>query len=182
MLTNASATPGDRVVLTKPIVNGILATAMKRGSLDSAASAEMISFMVELNAQASDAARAVGARCATDVTGFGLTGHASHIARASGVTLAIRANAVPILSRAREAWLNGARPGGGDRNLEFANTLVQWNAVAEVDRALLTDPQTSGGLLVAVPAPRLADYLARVPRAVEIGEVLPRGEAAIVVT
>ncbi|HEX6049694.1 MAG TPA: selenide, water dikinase SelD, partial [Gemmatimonadaceae bacterium] len=95
---------------------------------------------------------------------------------------AVRASAVPILSGASEAWLGGARPGGGNRNLEFAATLVKWDTLTEVDRALLTDPQTSGGLLVAVPPSRLADYLARVPRAVEIGEVLPRGEAAIVVT
>lgn len=182
MLTNAGARPGDRLALTKPIGNGILATAMKRGTLHTGAAAEMVSLMIELNAEASEAARAVGASCATDVTGFGLVGHASHIARASGVTLAIWASAVPLLSGAREAWLAGARPGGGNRNLDYATTLAQWGTVAEVDRALLTDPQTSGGLLVAVARSRMPDYLARVPRAVEIGEVLPKGEAAIVVT
>jgi selenide,water dikinase len=180
MLTNAGARPGDRLVLSKPIGNGILATALKRGTLDSEAANEMVSLMVELNAAASVAARDVEARCATDITGFGLLGHASHVARASGVTLAITVGAVPVLARAREAWAAGARPGGGTRNLDYTKPLVAWGATAEVDRALLTDPQTSGGLLVAVPQSRVGEYLARVPRAVEIGEVLPRREAAIV--
>ena len=180
MLTNAGATPGDRLVLTKPVGNGILATALKRGTLDPTAAREMISLMRELNAEASVAAREVGARCATDITGFGLLGHASHIARASKVTLAIRITAVPVQPATRDAWLAGARPGGGNRNQDYADGLVSWGPAPDVDRAVLTDPQTSGGLLVAVPSSRVADYLARVPRAVEIGEVVPQGEAAIV--
>jgi selenide,water dikinase len=180
MLTNAGATPGERLVLTKPIGNGILATALKRGTLDPASASEMISLMRELNSEPSVTARDLGARCATDVTGFGLLGHASHIARASNVTLAIRIADVPVQAATREAWLAGARPGGGNRNREYADGLVDWGPATDFDRAVLTDPQTSGGLLVAVPQSRVGDYLARVPRAVEIGEVLPRGEAAIV--
>jgi selenide,water dikinase len=180
MLTNASAHPGDRLVLTKPIGNGILATAMKQGTLDAAAATEVVALMRELNATASRAALAVGARCATDVTGFGLLGHASHIARASAVTLRIGTSAVPLLRGVREAWAAGARPGGGTRNLEYVAPMVSWNDASDVERAVLTDPQTSGGLLVAVPSSRVPEYLARVPRAVEIGEVLPRGDAAIV--
>jgi selenide,water dikinase len=114
------------------------------------------------------------------VTGFGLLGHASHIARASSVTLRIDSARVPLLAGAREAWLAGARPGGGDRNLDYLESLVAWGNASDVERALLTDPQTSGGLLVAVSPARLAEYLERVPRAVEIGEVLPQGAAAIV--
>ena len=182
MLTNAGAVAGDRLVLTKPIGNGILATAMKRGTLDVSSAAEMVALMRELNAVPGAAAREVGVRCATDVTGFGLAGHASHIARASKVTLAIRIMDVPVLRVAGEAWANGARPGGGNRNYEYADALVDWGPATEVERALLTDPQTSGGLLVAVPPSRVAEYLARVPRAVEIGEVLPQREAAIVVS
>ena len=180
MLTNAGANPGDRLVLTKPIGNGILATALKRGTLDATSASEMVALMRELNATASAVAREVSARCATDVTGFGLVGHASHIARASNTTLVLRIADLPVLGRAREAWANGARPGGGDRNLEYANRLVDWGPATDVERALVTDPQTSGGLLVAVPQSRVGDYLARVPRAVEIGEVLPQREAAIV--
>ena len=180
MLTNAGARPGDRLVITKPIGNGVLATALKKGTIDAATAAATIAFMRELNGPASRAALDLGARCATDVTGFGLLGHGSHIARASDVTLRVNARAVPILAGAVDAWRAGARPGGGNRNLEYVTPLVSWGAATDVDRALLTDPQTSGGLLVAVPPSSLADYLARVPSAVEIGEVEPRGEAAIV--
>ena len=87
---------------------------------------------------------------------------------------------MPVIPGAREAWLGGSRPGGGSRNLDYVQPLVTWGVASEADRALLTDPQTSGGLLVAVPSSRVADYLARVPRAAEVGEVLPKGETAIV--
>ena len=180
MLTNAGARPGDHLVLTKPVGNGVLSTAMKKGTLDAAAATEAVTLMRELNAVASRAALDVGARCATDITGFGLLGHATHIARASAVTLRIRTSAVPLLRGASDAWAAGARPGGGDRNLDYVAPMVGWNTATEVERALLTDPQTSGGLLVAVPSLRVRDYLERVPRAVEIGEVLPQGEFAIV--
>jgi len=180
MLTNATAKPGDRLVLTKPIGNGILATALKQGKLDANAVEALIGLMCELNAIASQAALAVGAQCATDVTGFGLLGHASHIARASAVTIHIRVSSVPILPRAIDAWRAGARPGGGTRNLDYLRETVAWGSATDVERALLTDPQTSGGLLVAVPSSRVREYLERVPRSVEIGEVLPQGDAAIV--
>jgi selenide,water dikinase len=180
MLTNAAAKPGDRLVLTKPLGNGILATAMKKGTLDAATTAEVVGLMRELNAAASRVALDVGSRCATDVTGFGLLGHASHIARASNVTIGFRVSSVPVLGGARDAWAAGARPGGGTRNLDYVQPLVAWGSASEVERALLTDPQTSGGLLVAVPSSRVAEYLERVPRAVEIGEVLPPGQSAIV--
>lgn len=180
ILTNANARPGDRLVVTKPIGNGILATALKQDKLDANAVEAVIALMCELNAAASAAALDVGARCATDITGFGLLGHVSHIARASNVTVRIRIASIPILPRAIDAWRAGARPGGGDRNLDYVRSLVDWGPATELERALLTDPQTSGGLLVAVPPSRLREYLERVPRAVEIGEVLPRGEAAIV--
>jgi selenide,water dikinase len=180
MLTNAGAVPGDRLVLTKPIGNGILATAIKRGTLDADAASQTIALMRELNANSSRAALAVGARCATDITGFGLLGHASHIARASKVTISFSISSIPILPKAVDAWRGGARPGGGHRNRDYIESLVSWGPATDLDRALLTDPQTSGGLLVAVPPTRLREYLERVPRAVEIGEVLPRGDAAIV--
>jgi selenide,water dikinase len=134
-----------------------------------------------LNRDASRAALAVGARCATDVTGFGLLGHASHVARASDVTLVLDAHALPVLPGAREAWTAGARTGGAERNLAYVQPLTDWGPVPEgVVRAICLDPQTSGGLLVAVPADRLDDYLGRVPGAVAIGEVQRRGDSALV--
>lgn len=181
LLTNAGAKAGDRLVLTKPIGNGILATALKRGITPAASSAQMIEIMKQLNGGASRAALACGAKCATDITGFGLTGHASHIARASDVTLVIHAAAVPVLDGAREALRQGATTDGLKRNAEYLESLVDWRSISDEDRALLCDPQTSGGLLVAVPAEGTANYLSRVKGAVEIGEVRERETIAIVV-
>ncbi len=175
LLSNASAQPGDRLVLTKPIGTGILATAAKQGTLSASAIATLHETMALLNAAASRAALDIGARCATDITGFGLLGHAHHIARASHVTMAIRVSAVPVLPGTREALAQGVRTGGAERNDEYLAALVEWGSTTAVDRALLVDPQTSGGLLVAVPPARVAEYLSRVPSAVEIGEVLPPG-------
>jgi selenide,water dikinase len=172
MLTNAGARPGARLVLTKPIGTGVLATAAKRGDLGAVEQRALIDSMTTLNRLASVAALGVGARCATDVTGFGLLGHASHIARRSEVTLVVRAAAVPVLPGAREAIARGIRTGGAERNRAYLDPLVDWAGISEADRALLVDPQTSGGLLVAVPASRVADYLAAVSGAVEIGEVI----------
>ena len=181
LLTNAGAKAGDRLVLTKPIGNGILATALKRGIAPAASGAQMIEMMKQLNGAASRAALACGAKCATDITGFGLAGHASHIARASEVTLVIHAAAVPVLDGAREALRQGATTDGLKRNAEYLESLVDWRSVSDEDRALLCDPQTSGGLLVAVPAEGTANYLSRVKGAVEIGEVRERETIAIVV-
>ena len=176
MLTNAGARVGDRLVLTKPIGTGVLATAIKRGELAESDQRSLIVTMTRLNDKAATAARHVAARCATDITGFGLLGHASHIARASDVTLIVRAAAVPVLDGARQAIGRGIRTGGAERNRAYIDPLVDWGETSEIDRALLVDPQTSGGLLVAVPAPRVGEYLATVSGAAEIGEVVARGQ------
>jgi selenide,water dikinase len=180
LLTNAAAKVGDRLVLTKAIGTAVLATAAKKGELPEAELTTLIESMRALNAAASRAALEVGARCATDVTGFGLLGHASHIARASKVTLRIRADRVPMLPGAREAVRRGVKTGGADRNLTYIEPLVDWGKTSEVDRALLIDPQTSGGLLVALGPDQIAPYLSRVPGAVEIGDVLPAGPLGLV--
>ncbi|HJU65414.1 MAG TPA: selenide, water dikinase SelD, partial [Gemmatimonadaceae bacterium] len=180
LLTNAAARAGDELVLTKAIGTGVLATAGKRGALAPEHDRAMLDSMCSLNAAASRAALEAGARCATDVTGFGLLGHASHIARASQVTLMLNVAGVPLLPGAREAWLAGARTGGAERNSEFLSDRVEWGASTDVDRALLIDPQTSGGLLVALPPDSVRDYLSQVAGAVRIGTVLPRGQVDIV--
>ncbi|HUF27561.1 MAG TPA: selenide, water dikinase SelD [Gemmatimonadaceae bacterium] len=181
LLTNAAAAPGDRLVLTKPIGTGILATAAKGAALDPAVERVLLDSMCALNATASSAALATGVRCATDVTGFGLLGHASHIARASGVTLVIRAADVPVLPGTREALRAGARTGGAERNARYLDPMVAWGGASEETRALLVDPQTSGGLLLAIDPQRLREYVGAVPGAVEIGEVRLAGEHAIVI-
>ena len=180
LLTNAAARPGDRLVLTKAIGTGLLATAEKQGELSDHEAEVLHDSMRALNAEASRAALAVGVRCATDVTGFALLGHASHIARASGVTLVIHMAAVPTLPGAVAAWTRGVRTGGAERNLAFLHDKVEWNGAGDALRAIALDPQTSGGLLVAVPPDRVAEYVSRVPGAVEIGEVRTAGARPLV--
>ena len=180
LLTNDAARAGDRLVLTKKIGTGILATAAKAGTLSAGHLMSLIASMVALNATASRAALDVGVRCATDITGFGLLGHASHIARASRVTLRISVDRVPVLDGTREAWRAGARTGGASRNADYLRDIVEWGTSNEESRALLVDPQTSGGLLVCVPPSRAEEYLSSVPGAVEIGEVEPAGARGIV--
>ena len=181
LLTNAAAKAGDRLVLTKPLGTGILATAAKQDRLTREQHERLIASMTTLNAAASRAALALGVGCATDITGFGLLGHANHIARASGKTLRIEMSRVPVFEGAREAWTAGIRTGGAERNDEYLHSLVDWGSASDVDRAILIDPQTSGGLLVSISPTRLAEYLSRVPGAVEIGDVLPPSEHGVVV-
>jgi selenide,water dikinase len=181
ILSNANAVVGDRLLLTKPIGTAILATAAKRGMLGDAESARLYDSMAALNRDAARAAVEVGVRCATDVTGFGLLGHASHIATASDVTLRIFASRIPVLPGVESALAAGIQTGGADRNESYLEDRVEWASVTETERALLIDPQTSGGLLVCVPGNRVADYLSRVPTAVEVGEVIPRQTHGLVI-
>jgi selenide,water dikinase len=171
ILTNAAAVPGNVLVLTKPLGTGILSTAAKRDLLDADTQRAMITSMSRLNAGAARAALELGARCATDITGFGLLGHLSHIARASNITARVDLARVPLLPRARELVEQGISTGGADRNEEFLEQRVDWGVCTDVDRAILVDPQTSGGLLVALPRSAVADYLSRVEGATEIGAV-----------
>lgn len=172
ILRNANARAGDRLVLTKPIGTGLLATVEKRGSLGAEYAEILHASMRALNRTASAAALAVGATCATDITGFGLLGHASHIARASTATLVIHPELVPLLPGARDAWEQGVRTGGAERNADYLEPLVEWGSTPAALRALLVDPQTSGGLLVAMTPSAVSTYLSLVPGSVEIGEVI----------
>lgn len=180
MLTNAAAQPGDLLILTKPLGTGLVATAVKRGMASAAAERAIVASMTTLNRQASATAVALGLRCATDVTGYGLLGHASHIARASHVTLEFTASRVPSLEGAEEALAAGVQTGGAERNAAYLAQLVDWGGVPADRRALLIDPQTSGGLLVASPPAQSERYLSRVPGSVVVGRVTPRGEHLIV--
>ena len=181
LLTNAAAQVGDRLVLTKPIGTGILATAAKKGLLETDELEALYASMCSLNRDASRAALALGVQCATDVTGFGLLGHALHIAAASQVSLRIMSQRVPLLPGTSRAWEAGARTGGAERNLEHLEARVDWGSASAATQAFLIDPQTSGGLLVAIPGAQVAEYLSRVPGAVEIGEVVPRGDLELLV-
>ena len=180
ILTNAGARAGEILVLTKGLGTGFVTTALKRGVIDLSIAAATVESMKELNRDASRVAVSLGARCATDVTGFGLLGHALNIARGSNVTIRIRTKDLPVLPGALEAWNAGATPGGAERNDGHVRPQTNWGNTEPFFEALVIDPQTSGGLLVSLPAPLVGDYLSRVPQAVVIGEVLPRADSAIV--
>ncbi|MEP6991008.1 MAG: selenide, water dikinase SelD [bacterium] len=180
LLTNAAAQVGDVLVLTKPLGTGLLATAAKQDRLAPAARDALYILMRSLNAHASRAALAAGVRCATDVTGFGLLGHASHIARASDVTLRIAGESLPELPGARQLWIDGVRTGGAERNDAFLAPISDWTTARPADVALAMDPQTSGGLLLTVHPDRRAEYLSSVPDAVVVGYVEARGNTLIV--
>lgn len=182
VMSNAGARAGDVLVLTKALGTGLLATKMKAATLSPEHAASLVASMVHLNAIAARVAVAVGSHCATDITGFGLLGHASHVARTSKVTLRFDSAALPELPGARQAIGEGVKTGGAVRNARFVESLVRWGSgVPASARVLAVDPQTSGGLLVAVPPDRVAEYLDRVEGAVRIGEVLPRRDTALVV-
>ncbi len=181
VLTNAGAVPGDVFVLTKALGTGILATAAKRGLLPEAERIGLTRSMTTLNATASRAALAAGARCATDVTGFGLLGHASHIARASNITVRINAAALPLLAGTRAMLERGALTGGAARNVSYLEPLVEWGSTTDEMRAILVDPQTSGGLLIALKPDRVDEFLRAMPGAAVVADALPRGVRLIVV-
>jgi selenide,water dikinase len=157
VVSNAGAQPGDVLVLTKPLGTGILTTALKRDLLDAAGLAPAVASMTTLNAGAARAMLATGVHAATDVTGFGLLGHLHNLAEASGVAASIDVAALPLLDGARDLAGRGAVAGGTKRNLQSAAAFTTFDAgVAEVDRVLVADAQTSGGLLVAVAPDRVA--------------------------
>lgn len=185
IVPNSGARPGDLLVLTKPVGTGLLATALKNGNLPDDALAEMTALMATLNRDASEAMVASGASAATDVTGFGLVGHASEVADASGVTLEISVGDVPVLSGALEASAAGEAPGGLFSNQSYYGRHARTEA--DVDRQLVDimyDPQTSGGLLISLPEDRLETFdevlRSRGGGYWRIGRVLTRGESPIV--
>ena len=187
-LENGGATAGDALVLTKALGTGVLTTAHKGGLLDAAGLAVATDSMATLNDAPIRACRALGIwpHAATDVTGFSLLGHACEMAEASGVTLRIEAAAVPVMARAREMAALGLVPAGAYRNRDFFGPRVELGDALPLDLAdVLFDPQTSGGLLMALgekDAERLVSVLRDegLPAAV-IGRALPRAERSVTV-
>ncbi len=161
--------PGQPVSLTKPIGTGILNAMHKATGEVSAAAVEV---MTTLNADASRAALDAGVRCATDVTGFGLLGHAFKLARASGVTVVIDHRAVPLIEGVTAAQRAGHMPGGSRRNLAWVAPHADFGALSDDVLLLLADAQTSGGLLIA----------GELPGAPVVGELVKRRDSVITVT
>ena len=160
-VTVDAAKPGDALVLTKPIGTGIITTAGKAERVDSEILEGAVRTMSTLNRAASEAMVKVGVNACSDVTGFGLLGHLRNILEASGVAARLTLSDVPVLDGARELLDDGIAPGGTHRNLESIDPMVAWDAsIDENSRLLLSDAQTSGGLLISVEPARLDSLLA----------------------
>ena len=186
-ITNARAKPGDVLFLTKPLGTGIIATAIKGGLADKNVEARAVRVMATLNKAAAEAMVAVGVSAATDITGFGLLGHALEMAQASGVKMVISASKVPLLKEALEFVRLGLVPEGDYENLRFCEKLVEISPEVTQELVfLLHDAQTSGGLLVSVPREKAKAFYQELLKkgvfeAAEIGYV-ETGPPKIVVT
>jgi|TARA_Y100000310_G_scaffold345499_1_gene465673 selenide,water dikinase len=176
-VTNAGAQPGDALVLTKPIGTGIITTAGRDQVVDAEVLSNAIAVMAELNAAASEAMVKVGVNACVDVTGFGLLGHLRGMLDASHVSAVVYFGAIPLLPGAVELASEGVLTGGGARNLHAVEALIDWApSLSDTAADLLVDPQTSGGLLISLPAddaPRLIAELesAGVGTHVIVGEI-----------
>jgi selenide, water dikinase len=160
VLTNAGAKPGDLLVLTKPLGIGIIVTAAKQGEDKLGAMGEATELMTTLNRQAAEIITAVGAHALTDVTGFGLLGHLRNITAASQVSAQIWLDQVPVLPAAWEYVRAGIAPGGTHANRRFLADWVSYEEnLGKEEQLILTDAQTSGGLLAAVSEPRAEELL-----------------------
>jgi selenide, water dikinase len=177
---NAAAFPGDALVFTKRLGTGVISTALKRGIAHEAHVEEAIRSMLTLNRRACEEMLRFDVHGCTDVTGFGLIGHAREMALASKVTLEIAADCLRFLPGALEYAEKGAIPAGLKNNREFASCDVELvNPPAPALENLLYDPQTSGGLLFTLPENDAAALVASFDAAYRIGRVLPRGPKAI---
>ncbi len=181
ILSNARGRAGQALVLTKPLGTGVIATALKAGEAPAEAVAAATAAMVTLNRAASEAALRHGVTAATDVTGFGLVGHAAAIARESRLTLELEAAALPLLPRALELAPR-FQPGGLEANRRAFEPQVEVQGRLEAAlEALLYDPQTSGGLLVLVPLEHVEPLLAEIEGARLVGRSLPAGPKPLIV-
>lgn len=162
VLRNCTARPGDVLVLTKPLGTGAVVAALKKGRVDQAGYDALVTCMTTLNS-CGRLLHGLGATACTDVTGFGLSGHALEMARGSGVTLVIETGLLPLLPEAVQLCGEGFTCGGTKSNASFTGSAIHYAEGMGQDMiGLLNDPQTSGGLLVAVPADRVDDLVAAV--------------------
>ena len=188
VMAQTGARVGDVLVLTKPLGFGIVSQAIKKQVLGDADLAEAVRLMTTLNKGAKDAAVAAGVRAATDVTGFGFLTHLHNLLSASGVAARVEVRAVPVLACVPALVAAGHVPGGSKNNLAYAEEFCEFDAdIADGDRLVLADAQTSGGLLLAVPPARVdalvADLARRgVPARAIVGEVVAGVSGRIRVT
>lgn len=184
VLTNSGAKPGDQLILTKPLGIGVMTTAAKADLITQEEFAPAIESMATLNKVAGEIIANYPVHCCTDVTGFGLLGHAYEMADASGVSFRIDSGSIPILSKAIELAEMGILPAGAYSNMGYVKHWVSCQeAVPRALYDLAADPQTSGGLLVAVSkdqaAPLIRQLEDKIPWARIIGEVTDQKEHAL---
>ena len=182
------ARPGDVLVLTKPLGTGIITTGIKRGLTSRLLERRVISLMSRLNVAGAEIAERGLAKAAVDVTGFGLLGHLGAMCRASGVGAEIQATHVPAVGKeVFDLIASDCVPGGSRDNLAYANPFTEWRGVSEAHKTLLTDAQTSGGLLLSVPRKKLSAVLQLLKRldtpcAAVIGEIVRSSKSKISVS
>jgi selenide,water dikinase len=180
LMTNTNARPGDLLVLTKPLGTGIATTAIKRGVASRALATKVTSLMSKINSVGAELAENNLVRAAADITGFGLLGHLANICRASGVSASVNFARVPVISREIIDLINrDCLPGGTRDNLLAANRVVDWENLNPPEKLLLSDAQTSGGLLLCVNKKRVTKVLqvlkkSHAPSMAAIGEITRR--------
>jgi len=184
ILTNAGACPGDALVITKPLGSGLITTAAKNDKAPPEVLERAVLVMTTLNRAAAAVAERFPVNACTDVTGFGLLGHLREVAAGSGVRARVRVGSVPFIDGVEELAPRDLFPGGAYRNQASLGNLVKWpESLPEHRRMMLCDPQTSGGLLLALPEAACAGLLAALAEAgvtaAAIGEVLGSGAGEI---
>jgi selenide, water dikinase len=185
--TNANALPGDLLVLTKPVGTGIATTAIKRGLASRSLQKKIIELMSKINIVGAELAERDLVRAATDITGYGLIGHLVSLCRASRVSAEVDPGTVPMVSNEIGDLIEqNCVPEGSRQNLYAATVAVDWGSTDETSKILLTDAQTSGGLLLCVTEAKLAKVLnilrkARTPCAAVIGKIVaPRRRGPLI--
>ncbi len=187
LITNSNAQLGDKLILTKPLGTGIIATAVKHGIADKTAIAKSTQSMATLNKLAADVMTEIGVNAATDVTGFGLLGHLLELCEASGISAKIDYQALAFLPSVKELAGKGIVPGGTRRNLKFVKDKVQFSEhLTDIDKLLLADAQTSGGLLISISAGKADKYISKFNelseiKATIIGEIVKKSNLNIFV-
>ena len=179
VVRNIGAMPGDVIVLTKPIGTGVMTTALKRGLEDEESARVVIDSMARLNAAAAEAMLEVGVDAATDVTGFGLVGHLREMALGSGVAAVLERERVPVFDRVLGYAADLVCPGRTKDLLAYLSPSTDWTDTGPEWRAVLTDPQTSGGLLLAVASDAAPALLAGLESRRERGVAIGRFEEGV---
>ncbi len=180
VITNAGSRPGDVLILTKPIGTGAINTAVKQGKASVATTAAAIEAMTSSSREPATVMTETGANACTDVTGFGLIGHAFEMAKASNVTFELTADSVPLLPDVLDLIAEGMLTRGDKNNRVYVGETVSIaNDVSSEMQSALYDPQTAGGLLISLPSSRADEFLRRVPYAKQIGTVNVKGSHLI---